>query len=204
MKKLLGLFLTMAMVVSLTACGKKQAENDGESLPAEGSTTEDASYDESATDYGVGVTMAEIKEALVSSFGEDYWPNTEIPEDMLKDIYGVSADMYEEYFGEIPMISTNVDTVLIVKAKEGQMEAVEDALNTYRDAMVSDTMQYPMNVGKIQASRIESFGQYVCFVQLGADTMDALENGDDAVIEQCQQANEQALEVIQNTLAKNQ
>lgn len=203
MKKILALFLTMAMVVSLTACSKKQ-ENSGESLPEEGSASEDASFDESATDYGAGVTMAELKEALVNSLGEDYWPDTEIPEDMLKDIYGISTDMYEEYYGETPMISTNVDTVLIVKAKEGQVEAVEDALNTYRDAMVSDTLQYPMNVGKIQASRIESFGQYVCFVQLGADTMEALDHGDDAVIEQCQQANEQALEVIQNTLAKNQ
>lgn len=203
MKKILGLFLTLIMVVSLTACSKKQ-EGSNESLPEEGSASEDASFDESTTDYGVGVTMAELKEALVSSFGEDYWPNTEIPEDMLKEIYGISADMYEEYYGEMPMISTNVDTVLIVKAKEGQVEAVEDALNAYRDAMVSDTMQYPMNVGKIQASRIESFGQYVCFVQLGADTMDALDSGDDAVIEQCQQANELALEVIQNTLAKNQ
>lgn len=203
MKKLLGLFLTLIMVVSLTACGKKQ-EGSSESLPEEGSAPEDASFDESATDYGVGVTMAELKEALVNSLGEDYWPNAEIPEDMLKEIYGISADMYEEYYGEMPMISTNVDTVLIVKAKEGQVEAVEDALNAYRDAMVSDTMQYPMNVGKIQASRIESFGQYVCFVQLGADTMDALDSGDDAVIEQCQQANELALEVIQNTLAKNQ
>lgn len=204
MKKLLGLFLVATMVVSLTACSKKQDGNGGESLPAEGSTTEESSYDEAATDYGVGVTMAEIKEALVSSLGEDYWPDTEIPEDMLKDIYGISADLYEEYYGETPMISTNVDTVLVIKAKEGQVEAVEEALNAYRDAMVADTMQYPMNVGKIQASRIESFGQYVCFVQLGADTMDAMDNGDDAVIEQCQQANELALEVIQNTLAKNQ
>ena len=34
--------------------------------------------------------------------------------------------------------------------------------------------------------------------------MEASENGDEAVIEKCQQDNELALEIIQNTLAKNQ
>jgi hypothetical protein len=85
---------------------------------------------------------------------------------------------------------------VVVKAKEGQEQAVEDALNAYRNAKVNDTMQYPMNLGKIQASRVERIGSYVCFVQLGADTMEALDQGDEAVIAQCQEVNELVLEII--------
>ena len=79
---------------------------------------------------------------------------------------------------------------------------MEDALNAYRDNLVNDTMQYPMNLGKIQASRIETFDNYVCFVQLGADTTDLMEQGDDVVIEKCQEENEKALEAIRIALSK--
>lgn len=203
MKKLVGLFLVTVMAFSLVACGKDANEGNADA-PSTEQGADSTQTDDTQTEYGVGVTLADVKAALVETLGENYWPNTEIPADFLKDIYGITEDMYEEYYAEMPMISTNVDTVIIVKAKEDQVTAVEDALNAYREVMVNDTMQYPMNVGKIQASRIETFGQYVCFVQLGADTMEAAETGDEAVIEQCQQANELALEVIENTLAKNQ
>lgn len=211
MKKLIGFLLAGVLVFSLTACGKnaagdnqKPGENgqDAAEESTDGSQTE--VIDESVTNYGVGVTMDEIKAALVDTFGENYWPDTEIPADMLQELCGITPDMYEEYFAESPMISTNVDTVIIVKAKEDQVTAVEEAMNAYRDTLVNDTMQYPMNIGKIQASRIETFGQYVCFVQLGADTTKEEEIGDEAIIEKCQQDNELALEIIQNTLAKNQ
>ena len=204
MKKKAIIFLTAALLFSMTACGNKKDDNKGETLPSGDTTENDSTYEESSTDYGAGVDIQDIKKALTDEFGDNYWPDTEISKEMLKDIYGVSEDLYEEYYGESPMISTNVDTVLVIKAKEDQVAAVEEALDVYRSRLVNDTMQYPMNIGKIQASRIETFGSYVCFVQLGADTMEASENGDEAVIEKCQQDNELALEIIQNTLAKNQ
>ena len=65
-------------------------------------------------------------------------------------------------------------------------------------------MQYPMNKGKIQASRIESFGNCVCFVQLGADTTNIYgEEGDEeAVIRHCQEQNELALEAIGKVISQ--
>lgn len=201
MKRLVALLMTMTMVFCLAACGNKAGNEQSSGTEASG---EETTQEEGTTAYGQGVTLDEVKAAVVDALGEEYWPSTEIPVEMMNDIYGISEDMYEEYLAEMPMISTNVDTLIIVKAKEDQVEAVESALNAYREIMVNDTMQYPMNVGKIQASRIATFGQYVCFVQLGADTMEASEISDEAVIEQCQQDNELALEVIENTLAKNQ
>lgn len=148
------------------------------------------------TTSGWSEEMTQIRAAVVAALGEDYWPNMEIPAEILETNYGITSDMYDDFMAECPMISTNVDTLLIIKAKDDKVEAVEEALNAYRDKMVNDSFQYPMNVGKVQASRIQRYGNYVCFVQLGASTTDVAENGDEAVIAHCQEQNELALEVI--------
>ena len=152
-------------------------------------------------DINEDVTLGELKQAVVDVLGENYWPNAIIPPDTLKVVYGVSEDMYEEALAEMPMISANVDTMILIRAKADKVEEVEKALNEYRDKMINDTMQYPMNVGKIQASRIETFGNFVCFIQLGGDTMEVSENGDEAVIRHCQQENEKALDAIGKIIA---
>lgn len=187
MKKAVILLMILLSSSMLIACGKKDDSTSG------GSNGSAAFGDAS---------MEELKAAVVDVLGANYWPDMALEEEMFSQIYGVTSDMYEEYFAEAPMISTNVDTLIIVKAKEGKVSAVEDALNAYRDNLVNDTMQYPMNISKIQASRIETFGNYVCFVQLGADVMDAMDEGDEAAIIQCQEENEKALDAIRNALSK--
>ena len=167
---------------------------------SEESTTDEVIFEEELN--GWSEEMENIKKAVADALGENYWPNTAIPAEMLEGTFGITADMYDDYMAEMPMISTNVDTLIVVKPKEGQVQAVEDALNAYRNMMVEDTMQYPMNVGKIQASRIERIGDYVCFVQLGADVMDVLEQGDEAVIKHCQEQNELAIEVMSSAVVK--
>lgn len=150
-------------------------------------------------DYLEGWTeeMQAVRTAVTDAVGENYWPDFAITPDVLEMSFGITPDMYDDYLAESPMISTNVDTLVIIKAKEDRVEDVEEALNAYRDAKVNDTMQYPMNIGKIQASRIEKIGNYICFVQLGADTMN-LE--DEAAVEHCRQANELVIEILQQQL----
>ena len=88
-----------------------------------------------------------------------------------------------------------------MKAAEGKLTDVEDALDTYRESMVQDTFQYPINIPKIQASEVRTFGNYVCFVQLGAD-MDGMEDDDEAAIKACQEMNGRALSVIEKELTR--
>lgn len=207
------MLLMGTLAVSMTACGGKQG--NGETSAAENTTVSSTETNQSTqdgetadstqngaqtADADVTTVLQNAKKAVTNVLGEDYWPDSEIPAEMLNDTYGVSADLYDAYLGESPMISVNVDTLLIIHAKNGKVEEVENALNTYRDHLVNDTMQYPMNLGKIQASRIERVGDYVCFVQLGADTSAAEEQGDEAVITHCQEQNELALEAIRQTL----
>lgn len=218
MKKILVYLSIGVLALGMTACtnrdngGSENTQPSTETQTQESTGTEDAGSTEAdnagtdAADAGTEVTegwseeMETIKTAVVDALGENYWPNSAMDAQVLEGLMGITADMYDDYMGEMPMISTNVDTLLIIKAKDDKVEDVEEALNAYRENLVNDTMQYPMNLGKIQASRIERIGNYVCFVQLGGDTTEISESGEEAVITHCLEQNELAIEVIGQNL----
>lgn len=215
MKKGKILLFIMAIGLLLTSCGNRnnKTPETGTSEPVEsgtegsnmaGNNGEVASPGEGTIvdENGWSQEMAAIKLAVVDTLGEKYWPNTRVSPEVLDGTFGITEDMYDDYLGEMPMISTNVDTLIIVKAKEGKVKDVEDALNAYRDRLVNDSLQYPMNRGKIQASRIEVIGNYACFVQLGADIVSAADVGEEEVIEQCREQNELAIEVISSAITQ--
>lgn len=143
--------------------------------------------------------MTALRSAVVEAVGQDnYWPDMPMEADMLETFFGITSDLYEDYMAESPMISANVDTLVIVKAKEEQADAVLEILNGYRENLVNDTMQYPQNLGKIQASQVEKIGNYVIFVQLGGG---AIESGDEEeVLTKCQEANKLALDAIRSNV----
>lgn len=152
--------------------------------------------------YADDVSTQELRDAVAETLGEDYWPNMDMEAELLDTMYGVKPEMYEEVSAQMPMISAQADTLIIVKAREGQETAVADALREYRDYNISNGMQYPMNIGKVQAAVVEIMGRYVCFVQLGADTTAQQEEGDEAVIAYCRKANETAVEAMKERLAR--
>lgn len=202
MKKGKLLWMGVVLSLALAACGQETNKDD---TPSGGGSVETEQTQEQGNEpagnnegSSANVSMDDIKAAVVAALGEDYWPNMPIDEGLLSERYGVTEDMYDDFFGDIPMISTNVDSLIVIKAKDGQVDAVESALSSYRDDQVNDAFQYPQNMGKVQASRIEVIGNYVCYVQLGADVIDIMDQGDDAVIEHCQEDNELAIEAIRN------
>lgn len=219
MKKLLVLLCTGILLVGIAGCGNTESvDGDGSSqvqgsdvpevsqtpetpvisdVPSGGSSTAaDHNYEEGWTEE-----MEAVKKVVTDYLGEDYWPNMQMPPDILESLVGITPDMYEDYFAEMPMISVNVDTLIVVKAQEGQADAVEDALLAYHENNVNNTMQYPQNVGKIQAARVERIGNYVIFAQLGADTAAVSEEGDqEVIIAHCQEINNLVIEMISNTI----
>ena len=213
MKKLTVLLLMMTMTASLAACGNSNTNESSaviESTPVVESSVEESveesieeviPEDEMMGEMGMSEEMTGIRQAVVDAIGDNYFPQMSIPAEFLEG-FGLTADLYEEFFGEMPMISTNVDTLIVIKAAEGKLEAVQGVLNAYRENLVNDTMQYPMNLGKIQASEVKTIGNYVCFVQLGGDVMDALEKGDEAVITHCQAQNALAIEALEGAINK--
>ena len=146
------------------------------------------------------VSAKVLVEAVASELGDEYWADMELAPEYLEDWYGISSDLYEEYYGQTPMISANVDALIVVKAAEDKKEKVKEALRAYRDKLMNDTMQYPSNIPKIQASMIETYGNYVCFVQLGG-SMNNQEDEEEAM-KVCMEANEQARSIIKKELTK--
>lgn len=187
------------MAVFLSACGNSANENAADKDAAQETT-------EQSTGYRDDVAAADLQAAVAEKMGDNYWPDMEVPPEMIEDTFGISADLYDEAFAQVPMISANVDTLIIVKAKEGSEGKVEEALQAYKEYNTTEALQYPMNLGKVQAAQIAVYGRYVCFVQLGAQIPETEgadgEESDAAAILHCEQENAKALAVIEDMLKK--
>lgn len=218
MKRLYVLLTLGVLACGMTACGNgneetnptteqtqtvetqtQETETTVETQETTMPETEDQTASEEAAS-GWSEEMTAIRQAVVDALGENYWPDMQVDAATLESFYGITPDMYDDYMAEMPMMSTNVDTLLIIKAKDDKVNAVEEALNAYRDNLVADTMQYPTNLGKIQASRIQTYGNYVCFVQLGAGNLADENMTEEESLTQCQEQNELVLEVIGKSL----
>lgn len=114
------------------------------------------------------VPLDTILQNIRDAYGGDYIPDSDIPENLLTDVYGLTADMYVDIRAEMAMISTFPDTVLVVKAAEDQADNVEAALTTDKDNAISNTLQYPMNIPKTNATQVVRSGDYVAFLMVGA------------------------------------
>ncbi len=196
MKKIYLLMTIAIITIIFCSCGNNGSENNNNMSVQESS----ASESETKTVKDELTCDALIKE-VSKVIGDNYYPDMQIDADYLEQQTGITSDLYDDFAGEIPMITNNVDSIIIVKAKEGKIAEVEKKISDYRDRLVNDTLQYPVNIGKIQASRIEQIDPYVCFVQLGGDTTAVDEQGDEAVIAYCQEENELAISTIEAKVA---
>ena len=200
MKRLAVLCGVGLLVFTLAACGN---EENGEQMgeKADGVRTEDlqGNAEGQPTETGYEANLQSVKAALRETLKTSYLPDVEINAEELAGTYGITEDMYDAYLAERAGDGA-VDTIILVLAKEDQVDAVEEAMNAYRDLMVNDTTQTPENRNKIQASRIERIGNYVCYVQLGATAATGAEAIDDEIIMQCQEQNELAIAVIEQNI----
>lgn len=182
MKKLICIALIAAMTaVSITACGNNgtdtttsaetSADTSAETSAETTTSAEETSAETSAEETTEGDTTSStdtILTAIRNAYGDNYLPDFAIPAEMLADTYGLTEGMYKSVSAEMPMISVNPDTVIIVEAADGQAEAVAAALNTYRDNKIQNEIQYPMNVAKVNASQVVTNGNFVAFILAGA------------------------------------
>ena len=86
------------------------------------------------------VPTADLAAAVQEAYGENFAATAETPEEYLEELYGVKLDDLEEYTASMSMISVNPDQMLIVKAKEGKADAVEEALNQAKE--MSEMLEY--------------------------------------------------------------
>lgn len=128
------------------------------------------------------VVLADIFEAVKNSyeyFAADMLMNASNPDELAMidmmvwvpnengDGVGLSADLYDEYVAAVPMIGFNPDIFLAVKAKDGKLADVQAFMESLK-AQKNDPMNnYPSNLPRQQAIRIETYGNYVFFYTVG-------------------------------------
>lgn len=184
MKKLAFILLTITLSFAfITGCSKDDTKtpssNNNETdtpIDQETETDDDNSIPVQEDSDNTDVSVDDILNAIKTAYGDDYLPNIEIAPDILEAEFGLTPDMYETVKAEQPMIGTHADRVVIVKATEGRASDVEAALNVAREKKINDTLQYPMNLPKINAAKVVRNGNYVCFLLVGStNNMDSSE-----------------------------
>ncbi|MBQ8791771.1 MAG: DUF4358 domain-containing protein [Ruminiclostridium sp.] len=173
-----SLLVAAALASGLSGCffgGDDEASSSSKTSGTTSQTTSSMPVSVDSTDGASGVqgpvdgkTMTEIvRENIAMAYGDNYLPNMEIPEEDLESQFGITPDMYDEIVAEMPTIGFHPDRLVIVKAKEGKADAVENAFNNAKKLLTENNTQYPQNLAKINAAKILRNGDYVCFMLLG-------------------------------------
>jgi len=216
-------FLAIALIVLLafTGCSKNDNGADtatptpvveenvtetpedttGEDAATEEAPTEEApAEDEEAGALVSNETLDAIHQKVVALVGEEnYVANMPYDTATLSELFGIDSTWYDAAIAEGPMMSVHVDKFVAIHATEGNVENVAKALNEYRDVLVADTMQYPMNVAKIQGSVVETVGDYVFFSMVGSlDIMDYPEESD--LIDAYTEINTQVIDIAKEEI----
>ena len=152
------------------------------------------------TKYKIIGPMDDLKNAVIDILGENYWPDTLLSSEELAERTGISENMYDDYMAEYQRTEAGIDMMILIKAKDGEMENIEKYLNDYRETLLKIYEQQPQNKAKVFASRIEIIDSYICYIQLGADISSLESKGSDAMIDHCQEDNERALDIIEKRI----
>lgn len=145
-------------------------------------------------------TLSELEKEVKNLLGDNYWPEVNLSEAEFEKLTGITEDMYVDFLAERQALDAHIDTLIIIHAKEDYVGAIEQAIETYRSALIEQNKNYPQNLSKARASRIETIDDYICFVQLGADTTPLADKGQEAVMAYCLEENEKALYVLEQAI----
>lgn len=187
---------SQAAASSQAPTSKPAASSPAVSSPAAGSKPAAQS---SAPSSNAG-RLNDVTDAVKKAYGENYLPSMDLTADDLSSRFGLNSDDYAAAYGQVAMISTQVDTFVAVEAKDGKADAVASALNSYRDDLVNNSMQYPMNIPKVNASRVYQKGNYVFFLMLGAAAPNDVMDDEAASLTFYQQQNDIAVKAIDGVL----
>lgn len=147
------------------------------------------------------VSASDIADAVKELMGDDYLPSESLDNEYLEMTYGVKPEWIDNYYAEIPMISFHIDTFIAVKAVAGEADNVQNALEDYLAYTIENSHQYPVNIPKLNASRVYRLGDYVFYIMLGS-APDEYMDDEAASYDYCVQSNQNIVEKINELLLK--
>ena len=207
MKKGIGKVKTVILTVGLffmTGCGNELPEdelvNNGQAFEMQKISDDLQASNFPFQDEKKFVTLTELKDGVKELMGDKYWPEVGLTKEELEQKTGITEDMYVDFLAERQVLDSHIDTMIIIHAKEAHVGEVEQALEQYRAGVIEENRGHPQNLCKAEASRMETIEDYVCFVQLGADTTIVVDKGEEEIIAYCQEENERALYVLEKEI----
>lgn len=192
----------LAFVIGLSLFTGGCAQNSSSGSEEKSSERDAVNTLQFGTKYSVKGEVNDLRDLVAGLLGENYWPDTLFSGEELSERTGISEEMYDSFLAEYQHTGAGIDRMILIEAKEDQIENIENYLNEYRDVLLQIYEQQPQNRAKVFASRIETIDRYVCFVQLGADLSALKEKGEDEMIRHCQEENERALDIIEKNVLK--
>lgn len=209
-KTLFAILGSILIICALTACGNDNLADEMVRNGQAGDTQNQNNELEAGSNYVENnmenqknrtfSTLSKLRESVKAEMGEQYWPEMLLSETELEEKTGITPDMYVEFIAEKQVLDANIDTMIIIHAKEEYVGKIEQSLETYRNNLIKENEEYPQNYGKAKASRMETIEDYICFVQLGADTTVVADKGEEEIIAYCQEENERALHILEKEI----
>lgn len=211
-------FLTAAAVAAtlmLTACGNKDKNNNEsttetttESTTQQTETTTENNSTEAGTDgenvnTEAGQMLQNVHQAVQEVFAAFYPSGMQMQDDatFMQETLKLDASWYDSAIVEVPMLSMSVDTFAVVHATEGNLDNVVNAFNSYKDYLINDSFQYPMNMPKIQAATVGSTGEYAYFIILsGMANVDETDENVENQIKAYEESNKIAIDTISGVI----
>ena len=185
-------------VASVSSTGKVKALAEGKAIITGKVDNKKYSCTVTVNKKSVSSELNSILTAVKKAYGDNYKPQTEMTNSQIEEIIGLKSSLYDGIIAEQPMLSFNVDTFIAVHPKQGKKEEVKRTLANYKKYLLEETMQYPINIPKIQAAKVVSVGDYVFFIMLGAHN-DTEEN-ESKVLEFYEKQNDIAINAIKKVL----
>lgn len=192
----------LAFIIGLSLFTGGCAQNSSSGSEEKSSERDAVNTLQFGTKYSVKGEVNDLRDLVAGLLGENYWPDTLFSGEELSERTGISEEMYDSFLAEYQHTGAGIDRMILIEAKEDQIENIENYLNEYRDVLLQIYEQQPQNKAKVFASRIETIDRYVCFVQLGADLSAIREKGEEEMIRHCQEENERALDIIEKNVLK--
>lgn len=192
-------------LLALTGCGEEMPEEElVHQIEPYGAETVAEDLQASSFPFFQGeerfYTLPELKDKVQNLLGDAYWPQVSLSAEELESLTGIESDMYVDFLAERQVLDAHIDTLIVIHAKEDYVGEIEQGIEAYRSGIIEANRNHPQNLGKAQASRMETIDDYVCFVQLGADTTPYADRGLDAVTKHCLEENERALYVLEQAI----
>lgn len=168
MKKYIATITAAVLALMLTACSNTESKPNDPQSSNSGNANNDST---SKTDNSQSADPSpkDIEAAIAKALGDGYLCTADTPDDeiVLSCIGRLDLTKVDEYVVKKPEVYA-MDTVGIVKCKEGYTDEAAKLLNDNFAQSISYIRQYPFDVAKVEGTRIYKIGDIVMYITAGA------------------------------------